>query len=261
VGSAAGSDRRGAGDSALVVCLERTDTPVRILEDFRVLSDILLARAHAVQALVHRATRLSVDIASPVTAEGVAEDEALIQEALLDVTVALVPLEASGRLAKGGCIRLVREQTVGLATTREEPDLDALSLPLGDVVTTVDRVETLAERATPCIGHTAASRLRWAVECAVVQGLSTGLSHAVDLALSIGMEYEVVVRVLVDTLDDIDLSLDGPWLATEGPEGRPGATDATRHVLDIKDEETLVVLLDTLKTNTLATNIASIRTV
>jgi hypothetical protein len=102
VRSAARSDRRGAGDSALVVCLERTDTPVCILEYIRVLSNILLAGAHAIQAFVHRAARLSIDIASPITAEGVGEDEALIQETLFDVAVAL---EAGSRLTEGGCRR------------------------------------------------------------------------------------------------------------------------------------------------------------
>lgn len=75
------------------------------------------------------------------------------------------------------------------------------------------------------------------------------------------MKHELVGCVSVDSLDDVDFSLDRPWLATERPKGRPGTADATGHVLDIKNEEALVVLLLALKTDTFTTNVLTSRAV
>ena len=101
VGGAARSDRRRAGDGALVVRLERADTPVRILEDLRVLGNVSLAGRHTVQTVIHFTSRLGVDIATPIAAEGVGEDEALVHEALLDVTITL---EVGVRGSEFGCV-------------------------------------------------------------------------------------------------------------------------------------------------------------
>ena len=77
VRSAARSDGRRASGGALVVCLERADAPIRVLEYRRVLSNVLLARVHAAETRVHGAARLGVDVTSPISAEGVSEDESL----------------------------------------------------------------------------------------------------------------------------------------------------------------------------------------
>ena len=130
-------------------------------------------------------------------------------------------------------------------------------MPLGDIVSTLVCVEISAVRVGAGIGDTAASATRGVIS-AVFTSLNTGLSLAFGLALGIGVKYEAVDRVLVDTFDDVNLSLDGPWLAAESPEGRPGTADATRHVLDIENEEALVVLLFSFKSNTFATDVTSV---
>jgi hypothetical protein len=252
--SAAGCYRRRAGDGTLVVCLERADTPVRILEDLGVLSNILLARFHTVKTGVHRTARLSIDVACPVTTESVGEDEALVHEALFNIAVTL---EVGVRGSELGCIWLARLETGGGATTGEEPHLNTVGLPLCNVVTAFVGVEAFTVGVGVDIVDIAARSTRGAIKGAVVKSLDTGLSLAVSLAVGVGVKHELVDLVLVDTLDDVNLSLDGPWLAAEGPEGGPSTADTTGHVLYIEDKKSLVVLLSTLKTDTFTANVFS----
>lgn len=136
--SATRRHRRRAHNRTLIIRLKRANAPVRILEHLRVLSNILLARVHAAQPGVHGAPRAGVHIAGPVAAEGVCEDEALVHEALLDVAGALEV--CVGRAELGG-VGLAGLETLGGAAAGEEPDLDAVGLPLRDVVAALVGVE------------------------------------------------------------------------------------------------------------------------
>lgn len=151
---AARGQRRRADDSTLVVGLERANPPVRLLVKRRVLSNILLARSHATKPIVHGAARLLVDDPCPVAAEGVGEDEALVHEALLHVAVALKAGDGGAEL---GCVGLAGGEAVWRAAAGEEPDLDAVVLPLGDIVTAAVGVEAHAVGGGPGVAHVAAS--------------------------------------------------------------------------------------------------------
>lgn len=52
-----------------------------------------------------------------------------------------------------------------------------------------------------------------------------------------------------------------PRLAAKRPEGGPSTADTSRHVLDVKHEQTLVVLCLALETNALAADVKAISTV
>ena len=176
--------RRRAVDSTLVVGLERANTPVGLLVKSRVFGDVLFTRSHATKPVVHRAARLLVNDACPVAAEGVGEDEALVHETLLNVAVAL---EARDRGAELGCIGLAGGEALRRAATGEEPDLDTVGLPLGNVVTAAVGVETRTVGGGPGVADVTASSTG-RVESAVCRGQSAGLVQAVHLTLSISVE-------------------------------------------------------------------------
>jgi len=182
--SAARGHRRRAVGSTLIVGLERANTPVRLLVKSRVLSDVLLTRSHATKPVVHRAARLLVNDACPVAAEGVGEDETLVHETLFNVAVAL---EASRGSAELSGVGLAGGEALWRAATGEEPDLDAVILPLGNVVTTAVGVETRTVGGGPGVAHVTTSSTG-RVEGAVCRGQSAGLVQAVHLTLSISVE-------------------------------------------------------------------------
>lgn len=148
------------------------------------LSDVLLTRSHATKPIVHRAARLLVDNACPVAAEGVGEDETLVHETLFNVAVAL---EASRGSAELSGVGLAGGEALWRAATGEEPDLDAVVLPLGNVVTTAVSVETRTIGGRPGVAHVTASGTG-RVESAVCRGQSAGLVQAVHLTLGISVE-------------------------------------------------------------------------
>jgi hypothetical protein len=113
------------------------------LESIRVISDVFLARIHgielslAIRAVLLGAARLRVDVARPVSAKVVGKDETLVLEALLNVATGASKL--GGWNTEFGRVRVVGCEAVGhRATTREEPDLDDIVVPLQDVVSTVE---------------------------------------------------------------------------------------------------------------------------
>jgi hypothetical protein len=69
-------------------------------------------------------------------------------------------------------------------------------------------------------------------------------------ALCVGVQYHLVLRVLIHAFNDINLSALRPSSGSERPESRPCATDTSRHVLDVHDEESLVVCLGRFNANT-----------
>lgn len=154
---------------------------------------------------------------------------------------------------KLSCIGLAAGETGRGAAAGEEPHLDGIVLPFGDVVATVDSIEAGAVGVGIGSADTAASSARGAIDCAIVEVLGTKLSPTIGRALGVGMEHHAVDFVIVDTFQNIDLPLRGPGLPAESPEGRPGTANTTGHVLHIKHEETPVVLLLALKTDTVAT--------
>lgn len=69
------------------------------------------------------------------------------------------------------------------------------------------------------------------------------------------MQHPLVHRVLIDTFNDINLAVSWPSTRAQAPKCRPGAADASRHVLYIDDEETMGVGLLGFDTNRIAANI------
>jgi hypothetical protein len=173
----------------------------------RVISDELLARVHGVElslavwAVLLGAARLRVDIARPVSAKVVGKDETLVLEALLNV--ATRASELGGWNTEFGRVRVVGCEAVGhRATTREEPDLDDIAVPLQDVVSTIE-AGTKGRGAD--LVNVAARGTVGAIESAVHAGRSGSHAFAIDLALRVGVKYVFVHLVVVDTLDDVDL--------------------------------------------------------
>lgn len=60
---------------------------------------------------------------------------------------------------------------------------------------------------------------------------------------------------------DLVTYLDRPGFSSQSPESRPRSADTTGHVLNVKNEKTLVVLRLSLETYAFTTNVAAIRAV
>jgi len=136
-------DRRRAGDSVLLVGLERPNPPELVLESVRVLGDVLLAGSHGVKlslaicGVLLRAAGLRVGVACPVTTKVVRENEALVLETLFDV--ASGTRELCGRSTKLACVRAGGRKAAGYgAAPREEPHLDDFAIPLHDIVSALE---------------------------------------------------------------------------------------------------------------------------
>lgn len=56
------------------------------------------------------------------------------------------------------------------------------------------------------------------------------------------MQDDLVGFVLIDTFDNIDLTIRRPVFAC-GPKGGPGTADTSGHVLEVDDEQTFVIIL------------------
>lgn len=152
----------------------------------------------------------TVDIASPVTAEGVVKDEVVVHEALVDVAVAL---EVGIGQAEVRSIGLVRLDARRNGASGKEPHLDVVASPLHGIHTSTIVVEAGTVRVCRYGVDVASGRARGAVQGTVVQILGVGLTGAVHGALSIGVEHKLVGSVCVDALDDVDLTGHRPRLA------------------------------------------------
>lgn len=231
-----GSSGQSSAD-AVLVDLDGVDLPVRVLESSGVLSDIVDTAPHGAAGIAHGAGRFGKNITGPVTAKGRVNDKLLCLEALRKVARAL---QVRHRGSERGGIGVAAGKRSGNLAASEEPDLDEGVSPLHCIHTTTRLIERSARAATAPLNNTSDSAGR----LATLRGRE-GASHAVaapDIASATGVKDHLVCLLQVDTLDDINLAVVGPVL-TDGPEGGPCAANATRHVLDIDDIQTLCVVL------------------
>lgn len=175
----------------------------------------------------------------------------MVLEVRVNVTVAV---EKSGRLSPSRRVRVGACKVGRSIVVGEEEDLDEFIGPLHGVDTTVVTVESITVRGGVARVDTAAGvvALAGGIDVAVAGRHVAAEARVVDAAAITGVQGHGIAALLVDTLDDINLSVGGP-VGADGPERRPGAAHGTGHVGKVKDEQALVVGGSRGQTDTLAT--------
>lgn len=175
----------------------------------------------------------------------------MVLEVRVNVTVTV---EESGRLSPSSRVRVGAGQVGRNIAVGEEEDLDEVIGPFHGVDTAVVAVESVTVRGSVSRVNTTAGvfALASGLGVAVAGGNLTTEARVVDAAAIRSVQGHGIAALLVDTLDDIDLSVVGP-VGADGPESRPGATDGAGHVGKVKNEQALVVGGSRGQTDTLAT--------
>ena len=221
--------RHGARRCVVLVDLDGIDFPVRVLERARVLRDIVNTALGRVTGAAGWTVRLGEHGAGPVSAEGSVEDDPLLVEPLCEVAGSLE--EGRGHAERGH---------VGVAVgdgrrdrgAREEPDRDVRRCQLHGVHPSAE----IVERGTDVVDGGLHSAAEMAISGVALSGHEgAGHSRVCHQTVGAGVENDLAACADVDPLDDIDLAIGRP-VGADSPEGWPGATDASGHVLDVGDE-------------------------
>lgn len=230
-----GRGRSGGVVAALLVNLDGVDEPVSISKSRWVGADVVLAgggegRAFSVGVPDIRGS-------SPVTAEGGVEDHVVVLEVGVNVATGAT-VELGSRLAPGiGVGGFAGDIRRNLAAG-EEPNRDVIGSPLHGVNTASDVVETVT--VVLVVGGILATASARIVGVAVGLLQSGGAERALvgDGTTRASVQGDGVISLCVDTLNNIDLARRRP-VGSEEPHGRPDTTDATRHVGNVRDEQTM----------------------
>jgi hypothetical protein len=170
----------------------------------------------------------------------------MILEALGNIAVAL---EIGGRDTEQGSIRFAIDDAGRDGSSREEPHLDGGISPFHGVNTTPVGIEA-GSISIGAVGiYITARGTTGRIESTVVQILTAGLAKSVNTALGICVKNSLVPVVRVYTLDNVNLAVLWPFAGAERPESRPGTADASRHVSNVCNEQTLGVAFLRLDTH------------
>ena len=184
--------------------------------------------------------------------------------------------EAGGGGAPGSRVWATALDIGGNAGVGEEPDVDGRVGPFGGVYTAVGLVESVAVRLGVGVqdGTTGVGGLVGGFDVAVVSAEGSSEARVLDGASVAGVEGHLVGGILVHTLDDVNLAVVGPVGAKhpanheisfristismfhENIQCRPGTADATGHVLQIQNHQTLIVSVGAGQTNTVTARAA-----
>jgi hypothetical protein len=239
-GSGFGNPRTGNGlgneRGPALVDLERGDLPVGFPVRSRVRGNEVDAALPFTCEIAERTARLGVHATSPVAAECDVEDDPLLVEVLGHVAGAIE--EGSGD-PEGRHIRTALDDGRGNFAAREDPDRNVIGGQLHGVHPATGIVKGGSEGARA--GVDSAADL---VSAPTALGTNQGAVHLAgsDIAGATSVQDDLAVRHLVDTLDDVDFAVVRP-VGAIGPEGRPRATSAAGHVLQVEDKQTGLVRL------------------
>ena len=179
----------------------------------------------------------------PVAAEGRVENDLLVCEGCAHVATAGERCEWS---APRRWVGIGAEDVVGNAAAWEEVHSDGGAGQFHGVDSAAILIKLRAIRCGVLGGDLAALIVAIAADTVgryerAGEGFAGGVSPA-DSAAWTGVQGHVICLLVVYTFNNIDFSLVGPiW--THRPECWPGATDASRHVCHIQDEEARLVAL------------------
>jgi len=222
------------------VYAQAVDFPIGLAKSGGVVVDIVLTR-------VDTTPRWCPHIASPITTEGQVEDYLMRVKEL--VVIAIVRVYREARVRWTPSVKGVSNERFSVpcspqgylwwgvkAVSRPEPDLNAaISRFQHDVVSTTIEVKRGAVGGDICGELDATPLVEISVSIAVV---TKGVSR---LPPSIGghcttrrsVQSRLVLRVQIDTFDDVDFTADRPWtLFAQSPKGRPGGATG-RHVCQV----------------------------
>lgn len=202
----------------ILVNLEGINRPIRVHKSLGVKPDVFLTAA----GRPRRASGiLGPDGAGPVAAEGGVEDDVVVFEMPVDVTVVATG-EARGRgtPGRGDGIGVGARDIAGDAGAREEPDVDGGAGPFHGVNAAAGVVETGAV-VVRSLGFGRAA------ETAFATGAREG-------AAGTGVHGYLVLGLMVDALDDVDFTAvrpGGGWISLEnrGQQAQGCSPVGTRH--------------------------------
>lgn len=167
----------------------------------------------------------------------------------VDITVTR---EFSRRRTPRGRVRATSQDVRGGTAVREEPDVDAVALPLGGIDPAIGLVESTAVGLVAGTGNGTAGVgclvRRFNVTVARVEMAAE--AGVVDRAAGAGVQGHLVGCLLVHAFDDVDLAVVRPVRAehpavnnqhvlsvffgkSDHLQGRPGSTDTSRHVCQV----------------------------
>jgi hypothetical protein len=143
--------------------------------------------------------------------------------------------------------RRARGNRGGNGVAGEEPHFHEFRGPLHSVYTATVGVEAIAI-ASLIIGACCATCGSSGADSAVIAIDPTSLVLKLHGAVGGGVGGDLVGGEGVDAFDDVEFAMSGPVRVAEGPEGRPYSADRARHVFDVGEEETVVVVDIALET-------------
>ena len=196
--------------SVVLVDLEGSDTPVGVTESARVVLDECLTAAG-----LRRTSRvLAPDVTGPVATESVVKGESLV----LEETKVAGAFEGGCRDAPASRVGVGALNITRLGAVAPKPDFDKLVGEFGCIRSTTVVVELCAIGISTvgCSTTTCISWLSWSIDVAV-RGNSARLCASgllVHIAACTGVKGHAVGVLVVDTFDDVDLTLVGPVIAS-----------------------------------------------
>ena len=196
------------GGAAVLVDLERVDSPVGLLEVGGVVPHVIVAGAG-----LGGAGAGGPGVTGPVAAEGDIEDDLQLVEVRVDVTVATT--EAGGGGPPARRVRAAAGDVGRDAGVGEEPDVDIIAGPLGSVDTATGLVEAVTVGLGAAIqdGTARVGSLARGLDVAVAGGDGAGEARAADGAAITSVQGHLVGGLGVGTLDDVNLAVVWPAAA------------------------------------------------
>lgn len=231
-----------------LVDLKRVDRPVS-LAHVGIVAEV--SRAGALAG--HRLARLGLTVhgivpdgagPSPVSTDGVGEDDDVVVEVVVHVALACRPVGHGG--APVGRVGRARADVAWDRAFGEEVGRDAFRVgPVHDVNTTT--VLVVLNTIVAALGRSyTATLVAGSIGSAIVGivVLECELARHLDIggnsAAAGGVDRVGIVGIVIDALDNVDLASVGPAAGGAGggrPPSRPDTT-ANRHVLGVEDKDT-----------------------
>lgn len=158
------------------------------------------------------------------------------------IDIAAAAIEVANRCSKvkrRG--RRTRGNGGGDGIAGEEPHFHELGGPLHGVDTTTVSIETIAVSGL-IVGACSTAGSATSADSAIVSVGPAGLILKFHGAAGSSVGGDLVGGGHVDALDDVEFSVSRPGRVAKSPEGRPDTADRARHVFDVGEEETVVVV-------------------
>lgn len=176
----------------------------------------------------------------------------MLSEVLRDIDIGSG--EACLRRTPGRCIWIGTVDVRRHIRASEAPSLDVCVCPFHGDNSAAVVVETVTDRIHSCVSRSASNivGVARAKSCVTVClfNPTTLWFVGIDHAWAVGMQSSKVCGSVVDALDDIDLAVVWPRRSTKSPEGRPRTTNASWHMFEITDPQTLGVRIFGFDTDT-----------